>query len=281
MSLPFITRHPSADEAAHLRLALSIFGDGSGYQREPDGSSRAGPREIERAVATVLHGSCVENKAVFDVVAPGSRRDTDVGISVKSKELPAKFFREFGPEQRVYMELCNSPAKLWEPLHAMGITEDAFRKGQKPQVIGDSVIQTVRSWWQSAADDHKNALGRKLDLDRSVFLVLSCSPWDRHTSRRQYIAQSYPLAFPEGIVWRFAAGRQGAFKCLKGFDPQFPGEVLFDWYGVSGGQLKYYPRSGTSLFATSIFELLGVPPETVNGKIARLFPEESRGLGLT
>src|SRR5690349_761229 len=89
MSVPFVDRPPTSRETEQLRLALSSFRDGTGWEREGEGGTTvAGWRQLERVVAEVLGGEAKENKGIFDVVLTSdSNRDTDYGISVKSKEL--------------------------------------------------------------------------------------------------------------------------------------------------------------------------------------------------
>ncbi|SFH88263.1 hypothetical protein SAMN05421753_103335 [Planctomicrobium piriforme] len=146
--LPFIHRHPEPSETARLQLAMSVFRDGSGQERERDGSTRAGWREVERIVAEVLGGSCRENKDIFDVLVPNHRdRDIYHGISVKTKELSRRnAISVFGGEGRVFMELCNPSAKLWEALKRAGISEDSFATMTRAEEIGNSILATVHDW---------------------------------------------------------------------------------------------------------------------------------------
>ena len=65
------------------------------------------------------------------------------------------------------------------------------------------------------------------------------------------------MNFPTNIEWNYISER-----CLRGSDPLNPQKTLIDWYGLSGGQFKYYPMASTSKFRSSSFELL--KPEIVS-----------------
>ena len=54
MGLAFATRKPTADEVKLLRKMLSTYRDGSGTERESDGSTRPGWRQMERCLAELL-----------------------------------------------------------------------------------------------------------------------------------------------------------------------------------------------------------------------------------
>jgi hypothetical protein len=82
---------------------------------------------------------------------------------------------------------------------------------------------------------------RTLDLDRSCYLALSWNP------QGEYQLFQFGLNLPAGqeIVWDFPEvqkpNSQAAIgKRLRGRDQS---GVIFEWYGESGGQLKYYPQA--------------------------------------
>lgn len=86
MSISFVTRGPSQDEVEQLRLAMSSFRDGSGQEKDQEGGTRPGWRDLERVIAEILGGVAPESKSVFDVFIPSTeQQDTDYGLSVKSK----------------------------------------------------------------------------------------------------------------------------------------------------------------------------------------------------
>jgi hypothetical protein len=272
--VPFLTRPPSGSELEQLRLVLSSFRDGGG-QIQDNAGTLPGWRDYERAIATVFRGWAPENKGVFDVFVGSSVNDTtDYGYSVKSKELSrAGAIEDLSTDGRVYMELSNSPAKLWAAVRAAGPTEEDFRAGRHADIIGGALLAAVTSWHHEAAAAHLAATGRTLDLDRSAFLVISYSR-RRPGRERDYQIHSFDLGFPPGIAWRYRSA-----KSLIGEDPAHPGECLFDWYPFSGGQLKYYPRASAARYASPRFQLSIPPATSLADRAAGYFPDDWRGAG--
>lgn len=270
MSIPLIARAPNSAELTRLKLILSVFGDGSGQERDAHGT-RPGWRDIERAIAVWLEGENPENKDVFDVVVEsGTSPGHFAGLSLKSKELRRTgALADLSRAGRVYMELCNSPAKLWAPLHGKGIAESDFKKKKKPNEIGGSLLEIVSSWHTThkvsfeAANRHT-----KFDLTESVYVTISYKT-NQQTGLRDYQLHSFNLDFPTNVTWQYKSAR-----CLTGFDPAFPTEALFDWYGLSGGQLKYYPRATSSRHHSSRFELVTPPQTALSQRAARYWPDE-------
>lgn len=271
MSIPFVTRPPTVAETELLRLAMSTFCDGSGQTREADSTTRPGWRDFERVIAAILKGKAPENKEVFDVVVPSTRRrNVEYGISIKSKELSrASAIGDLDSGGRVYMELSNSPAKFWDALREKGLTERHFNHKDQAALFGATVLEVVESWHQQArARSASLTSSRHIDLAKSIYLVISYSK-PRNGSSRQYQLHSFDLSFPAGIKWDYLSP-----KCLRGFDPQYPDEVLIDWYALSGGQLKYYPRATSSRFYSRPFSLLVPVPVSIPEKAARYWPQE-------
>lgn len=270
MPLAFISRNPTPLEVERFRLAMSTFCDGSGEQTEKDGSTRPGWRQIERVCAAVLGGDAPENKDVFDVVLPCDvDAAVDYGLSVKSKELSRRVFERLNVDTRVYMELSNSPAKFFDALGKVGITVQNFLESN-PKAVGDTVMATVSQWHEEAKIRHETLLfnGRKLNIAKSVFLVVSHTP-PVDGLRRRYQIHAFSLPFPKNMKWEYPSP-----KCLRGYDPAYPKETLVDWYGLSGGQLKYYPRGTAALWHSEQFTLEQPVVVPITAKAARLFPEQ-------
>lgn len=244
---------------------MSVFRDGSGQEKDSTGT-RVGWRDLERIVSELFHGKALEAKGVFDVIVPSTESPGVVyGISVKSKCLGSNaVIQRLDVSGRVYMELSNSPAKLWAPLKSEGIGENAFGDDNYAQAIGDSILKTVHGWYSETGLP-------QIDLRRSVYLVVSYSK-PKATEERLYQVHSFELGFPQGIKWSFRST-----KCLRGFDPNYPGEILFDWYGLSGGQLKYYPRAATALFDSPVFSLLSPKVLSITQRSKVYWPDEWSG----
>jgi len=270
MSIAFIDRDPTDAEIERWRLIMSTFNDGSGQERDSEGNTRLGWRDIERVAAVMLGGVGGENKQIFDVVvkSPGDE-GIHYGISVKSKELKRKgAIRDLDTGGRVYMELCNSPAKLWDPLKELGFTEADFSAMNHAEEIGPVVLETVEAWHTEYARLF-SALFKEcsLDLGKSIYLTVSYNG-AKKVEDREYQIHSFPLEFPKDVIWKYNSDR-----CLRGYDPDFPEEVLFDWYGLSGGQLKYYPRADKAQYRSKIFKLEIPRRLSLEEKAGRYFPE--------
>jgi hypothetical protein len=271
MATPFITRKPTPQETALFQLAMSSFCDGSGQEREEDGTTRPGWRDLERIVAEVLHGTNPENKDVFDVVFPSNdNKDCDYGISIKSKQLSASdAINRLSTTGRVHMELSNSPAKFWSALRAKGIQEEDFRERRRSTEVGNIVLDVVRGWHDEAKQKYETEHpGRNLDLSNSIYLTISYGKATKE-DRRRYQMHSFELNFPTNITWKYISE-----KCLRGYDPAYPDETLVDWYGLSGGQLKYYPRASTAHFSTEPFQLLLPKMVSISEKSSVYWPKE-------
>lgn len=274
MSVPFLTRPPSDHEVERLRLVLSSFRDGCGQLQDAEGTL-PGWRDYERAIASVFGGSAPENKGVFDVfVRSTENTSTDYGYSVKSKELSrVGAIEDLSGSGRVYMELSNSPAKLWAAVKAAGSTEADFHSGLRADQIGRALLVAVSAWHTQSAAQYSATTGRILDLARSAFLVISYSR-RRQGVGRKYQIHSFDLAFPEHITWRYRSSRS-----LMAVEAGYPNECLFDWYPFSGGQLKYYPRAASARYSSSPFSLSVPTATSLAERAAAYFPDDWRNAG--
>lgn len=167
------------------------------------------------------------------------------------------------------MEIANSPAKFWDALRAKGYSEDDFHEQRHPIEMGTTVLDVVEGWHEEYAQRHvAENDGESVDLDRSVYLTLSYSKPDA-SSGRQYQLHSFDLAFPKNLHWEYKSRR-----CLTAFDPNHPAEPLIDWYGLSGGQLKYYPRASNARYASAQFHCEDVRSVSLAEKASRYWPEK-------
>jgi hypothetical protein len=270
MSLPFATRNPTPSETAALQLLLSTYCDGSGAERERDGTTRPNWRQIERCVADLFGVRTAEDKSIFDVIAPDDETPRPYyGLSIKSKQLPHYTFSDLDRGARVYMEVTNSPAKLWRALtDGFGISEADFRMRKFAKEIGHAVIATVLSWHVTGKREFDSANpGKVIDLKSSRYMCFSYSA-TKIGGSRCYQVHCFPLEYPADIIWEFTSQ-----NCLRGYDPEHPTEPLVDWYGLSGGQLKYYPKGTKATFRTSPFLLLRPRHLSNFDRAATYFPE--------
>ena len=266
----FATKSPSEKDENKLRLLLSTFRDGSGNEKEKDGSTRANWREIERCMTELLDGVGSENKSIFDVIACDENHSgTAYGFSIKSKMLSKTRFEKLNSTSRVYMEIANSPAKFWNAIkleHAL--TEVDFRNQQFAQEIGGTILQTVMKWHEEGKTRFEsNNPGKILDLEKSCHICVSYS--DNIPDKRKYQLHSFDLMFPPKIIWKYKSS-----KCLTGYDSEYPNEALIDWFALSGGQLKYYPKGTAGRYKTKVFHLLKPKHLTLLDKAKINFPNE-------
>lgn len=261
MATPFITCAPTEKDERRIALLMSVFKDGSGQERDATGT-RAGWKDLERVVSEFLGGHPLEKKQVFDVIVDATKTESSkYGVSLKTKCLGSSLkIQNLQSTGRVYMELTNSPAKLWAPLKAIGINESDFGK-KSAQEMGDLILTTVHAWYSAyCAVKHVN-------MGKCIHMTISYS--NGKNGERLHQIHSFPLGFPLGIIWKYTSD-----KCLRGFDPSYPGETLFDWYGLSGGQLKYYPKASGAIYSSSIFELFIPPIYSITEKSKVYWPEE-------
>ena len=272
MTCVFANRAPTLSEVNLFRLMLSTFRDGSGNEMEDDGSTRPNWRELERCVAALVNASTNENKCIFDVIARGENAsDKYYGYSVKSKQLSPNKFGELSSSGRVYMEIANSPAKFWDAIQQnLNLAEVDFRSGNGASDIGNCVINLVEQWHLEGKTNfeasHPNGT---LDLANSIYFCLSYSK-NSLSNNRLFQVHAFKLAYPKDMIWTYKSD-----KCLSGYDAKHPTEVLVDWYGLSGGQLKYYPRADSAIFSSPVFSLLS-PQNTISleDKARSYFPSQ-------
>lgn len=259
MSIPFVDRPPKSYELENLRLLLSTFQDGTG-QNMKQGKSTPGWRDLERSVAVITNGIPQESKAVFDILIPGRRSTSPTyGLSCKMR----RELNRLGRVGSVTMELSNSLKKFWARLKSLGITEADY-KGH-PTEVGIGVIELYKSWHNTVSI----ANGGKVDLAKSSYLVLSWS------LAGEYQLHQFPilsLPDPRSLSWHFGystndAGEKTVQAHINGDDAT--GRRVFEWYGESGGQLKYYPLATTASWTSKVFKLELLPDTIGHGQVLK------------
>jgi hypothetical protein len=136
-------------------------------------------------------------------------------------------------------------------LKARGIDESMYRS--RPQEAGTALIELVQSWHDAEGLEK----GGSIDLHKSFYLTLS---WEE---RGFYQLHQFPLHLPDPqtIHWHFPNktakdGTEQPAVRLAGEDKY---GTLFEWYGDTGGQLKYYPLVQDALWASERFRLEPLP----------------------
>ena len=243
-------------------MILSSYQDGTGMLSVGGGRTLPGWRDFERAVALVFSGIGPENKAIFDVLIPDiEQASVRYGLSCKMR----KELNRISRDGRVTVELSNSAGQFWDQLALRNISVTNYK--EKPREVGEALINLLRRWHQAAAADRQSLL----DLSRSSYLVLS---WN---TQEQYQLHQFSLTLPnpEELDWYFPANKtkngEATARHINGDDAD--GRV-FEWYGESGGQLKYYPKASAALWQSEVFTLERLPDieHGILAKTASYFP---------
>lgn len=239
---------PSSTLFQRLRLALSTYQDGSGQLSTADDKTLPGWRDFERSVAFVFGGKAQENKAIFDVIVsdvntPGHL----IGISCKMRGTLKETLRK----GFVTLELSNSAGQFWNAIREYGLNEQTYR--DSPSLVGTALIERVRRWHEAASITS----GGNVDLSKSFFLTLS---WDRKSGQYQLHQFRHDLPAPDDLMWSFPdtirSGERIQGRRLVGLHQD---HKLLEWYGQSGGQLKYYPLTKDAIWQSELFTLEPLP----------------------
>jgi hypothetical protein len=269
MSFPFLTRPPRDEELTLLKKFLASYRDGSGNLRESDGSTRAEFRQIERCFAELLFGKTTENKAFYDFVV---QKNEDGGVVVRGASIKSKEHENLNSyisqtlTMRSHLELSNSSAKDWKMCMERGLSEKDFREGQQPDKFGAAILERQAIERTSSQESYLNSIPGKNKAFKetdSVYISLLYSPVVN--GERTYLVSSFGAVLPKPATWEFKGKR------LVGQEAD--GSVLYEWYGLSGGQLKYYPKLSQRLHGTSLFNLADYKPaiEDLRAKANRMF----------
>jgi hypothetical protein len=245
---------PTKSQVEKLRLALSTYQDGTGQLVFESDKSLPGWRDFERSVALVFDGIAQESKAIFDVLVPISYKpEIRYGISFKMR----KTLQVLNKTGRVTVEVSNSSGKFWDALSANGI--DDYHSA--PDTAGKILLDLVENWHNEVSLER----GGTVDISKSFYLLLQ---WDKRSGKYQLLQFSTRLPNPEILSWNVTGRR------LIGSDK--PG-VMIEWYGHSGGQLKYYPFANQAIWSSPIFQLEPLPASDLGYGLQRrvfeYFPE--------
>jgi hypothetical protein len=265
MERVFLTRPPTAAELALLKKFLATYRDGTGGNRESDGSSRADSRQIERCFAELLHGRTTESKAYYDFVVESNESGGIAvrGASIKSKQTAKlRDYSKLKATMRSYLELSNSSAKDWALCKEHGLTEANFAAHQHPEEFGKVVLARQQQERRSSEDTYIAGQPNKTFVAKDcVFISVLYSPAVK--GERSWLVSTFPVQLPKPATWVFAG------KALVGQDSN--GEKIYEWYALSGSQFKYYPKLSSRLNGTELFEVPKPTVETLRAKASRLF----------
>lgn len=267
MQRAFLTRAPTANELTLLRKYLATYRDGTGGQREADGSSRADPRQIERCFAELLHGTTTENKFFYDFVIETNESGGIAvrGASIKSKEISKLLEYPRKPDSmRAHLEISNSAAKDWGLCAEHGLTEEDFRNHRRAADFGSVILQRQNYERLQAERSYTENSGKFFVHQDCVFISVLYSKPDRH-NERHWMVSAFNVLLKPPKSWEFSG------KALIGKDED--GEKLYEWYALSGSQFKYYPKIATRLNGSDLFTLPKPAIESLRMKAGKLFGE--------
>lgn len=271
MERAFFTRAPNDGELLSLRRFLATYRDGSGGQREADGSSRADSRQIERCLAELLYGRTTENKSFYDFVIESNESGGIAvrGASIKSKQLELDADSlDAGKAMRAHLEISNSNSKDWKLCAAHGLSQKDFGDAQHAETFGRLILaRQVADREQAEANyvaQQDADVKRTFITKESIFIsVLYTSP-RRRDGERQWMVSAFPINLPPPVKWEFRTERS-----LVGYDEE--GGALYEWYGLSGSQFKYFPKLASRLHGTGLFTLPKPAVETLRAKSSKMF----------
>lgn len=273
MAQPFLSADPTADQLRALVKYLSTFRDGSGNIREadPEKSTRADSRQIERCLAELFGVKPPESKSYYDFAV---EINTGGGVvisaaSVKSKELEhLREFRDLRKRKKIraYLEIANANAKDWRLCQQLGLTEDDFRRHKYASKFGAAILQRQADERTLAEakiqKQRKNSAVRVVDANASVFISVMYSPMDKQY-QRDYLVSSFPIVLPEPARWEFRG------KAIVGFDMH--DEVVYEWYALSGSQFKYYPLLVDRKYGSKLFQLIKPVQQSLHQRAVDMF----------
>jgi hypothetical protein len=227
-----------------------------------DGMTLPGWRDFERAVASAFNGIAQESKAIYDVHLPEPEvTGRYVGVSCKMRRELNRIARD----GRVTLELSNSAGKFWTRLGELGINQTNYKT--RPEEVGRALLELVKGWHEAVSISS----GGNVDTERSFYLSLS---WSRDA---RYQLHQFPIQLPEpgSLRWYFADQGGELGRCLKGDDDT---GTIIEWYGESGGQLKYYPLERNAVWQSDVFTLepLTTGEYGIAKKAEAYFPEKWR-----
>lgn len=236
MSYIFTGSIPTKGQIEKLRLILSTYQDGTGQLVFEPSNSLPGWRDFERSVALAFDGMAQESKAIFDVLVSISHyQEINFGISCKMRQT----LRTVERTGRVTVEVSNSSGKFWDALRSNGLNDYDLA----PDSAGKILLDLVESWHNEVSLEQ----GGTVDVNQSFYLLLQ---WHKATGRYQLFQFPVRLPSPETLSWEVNGRR------LIGYDTE---GVMIEWYGHSGGQLKYYPFADQAIWASEIFKLESLP----------------------
>ncbi len=235
-------------ELERLRLILSTFQDGSGWEKQ---GTRFGFRQFERAFASVVGGQADENKALFDVVA---ERTTSMGAIDRigfSCKLRGKLRNA---TKHIYIEVSNAVSQFDKHLQSLGLpNKDAYR--EDPTQAGKGVLQWIGSLHM------RDAEARGIHLPESVYSVML---YDDKAGTFELFEIPIDILLSDVVDWS-ATGNHLVAKI---------GSTVAIEYYWKAGQLKFYVPPSRVVWRSGVFTLEALPfgAKTLIVRAEEMFP---------
>jgi hypothetical protein len=242
LDLPFIDRSPTDREIEKLRLLLSTYQDGTGMIQTAH-LTLPGWRDFERACALTFNGKAVESKFFVDVIFPlTTNPKTFYGVDCKMRS-ELRFVDARG---KIYVEVTNAARLLWSHLYTRGITEANYRT--QPELAGHSLIEAVELLKKNGSLIYPEG---PIITAKSYYLVLLWS------ASGFYQLYQLPLALPNpgNLKWTCHVSKRRDGTDTTRLTGENSDGILYEWYGDSGGQFKFYPSTDDASWASKRFRL--------------------------
>lgn len=120
-----------------------------------------------------------------------------------------------------------------------------------PTKAGIVLVNSVKHW-------HNTVSLKDIDLGKSFYLILE---WDGKGKAYQLFQYSLELPDPKTLHWHFpsVSNKDGEEKPALRLVGDDTFGTVFEWYGSSGGQLKYYPLTDVAAWYSDTFQLEPLP----------------------
>lgn len=234
------------NQVEQIRLLMSTYQDGSGQLRVKNGKTFPNWRDFERSVATTFKGHAFEDKGFFDVAINGKEIDEvgNIGISCKMRNT----LSAFTSNGSISLELSNAYNKFWAELNRNKIENIRFVR-VIPERAGKIIVDLYESWKYEAA--------KKIGVEIEKSFYLTCL-YHLKKGIYQLFALPFLLPDPQTLTWTVRESKdgnenRGTLIGKKG------NTIIIEWYGISGGQLKYYPTIDDVIWQSEPFNLEPIP----------------------
>ena len=145
----------------------------------------------------------------------------------------------------------------------MGLTVADFEAKKYPEAFGKLILQrqTMERLSSEKAYLEERGGNRTFAASDSVFILIMYSP--SVSSERSWLVASFSVHLPDPVEWVFRG------KHLAGVDAD--GGTLYQWYGSSGSQFKYFPKLVDRLHGTDLFEVPRPAIQSLSARADHLF----------